>query len=216
MSFDHKGNVKLPEVTADELIERIRNCDRQGHRMLVAICGAPGSGKSTLATYVAERLGRSAAVLPMDGFHFENDRLAGLGLLHRKGAPETFDADGFVALLKRACRPGAVKVPTFDRAADRTIPAGGLIADDVRIVLVEGNYLLLKLPPWSQAAQLFDLTVFVDVDRGELERRLIKRWADHGLPADKARERALGNDMINADTVIGNSSAADFIIRGTT
>lgn len=200
-------------ITEEGLVREIEARSGNRERILVALAGPPGSGKSTLAGRLAERLGPSAAVLPMDGFHLENDRLQQMGLLHRKGAPETFDGDGFVALLDRLRSGESVPYPAFDRVADRTVPGAGRIDRAVRIVLVEGNYLLLNHPPWSELEGLFDLTVRIEVDRDELEARLVERWLAHGLAPDAARARATGNDMRNVDLVEKNSRAADFSIR---
>lgn len=200
-------------ITETQLVREMETRSEGNGRILVALAGPPGSGKSTLAANLAARLGPSAAVLPMDGFHLENDRLQEMGLLHRKGAPETFDAEGFVRLLRNLRTKDSVPYPTFDRDADRTVPGAGQIGKDMRIVLVEGNYLLLKSPPWSDLAGIFDLTVRIDINRDELEARLVARWLDHGLPADEARARAVGNDMRNVDLVEENSLAPDFSLR---
>jgi pantothenate kinase len=203
----------LTEITATDLVELIKTRAAGQDRYVVAIAGPPGSGKSTLAADLAARLGPTAATLPMDGFHLDNDRLRQLGLLHRKGAPETFDAQGFVDLLREVRTTPRVSYPTFDRDADRTVPGAGHIGKDTRIVLVEGNYLLLTSPPWSSLDALFDLTVRLDVSREELEDRLVTRWLSHGLPAAEARARALGNDMKNAEHMFENARSPDFILR---
>lgn len=202
----------MTNITATTLVREITARAAGRDRFLVAIAGPPGSGKSTIAAELAARLGPASAVLPMDGFHLDNDRLRHLGLLHRKGAPETFDAAGFLNLLRAVRSQDTVPFPTFDRTADRTVPDGGRIEKATRIVLVEGNYLLLKNPPWSDFAALFDLTVGLAVSREELESRLIARWLDHGLPEAEARARALGNDMKNVDFVMENSRAPDVIL----
>lgn len=203
----------MTEITATDLVELIKTRAAGQDRYVVAIAGPPGSGKSTLAADLAARLGPTAATLPMDGFHLDNDRLRQLGLLHRKGAPETFDAQGFVDLLREVRTTPRVSYPTFDRDADRTVPGAGHIGKDTRIVLVEGNYLLLTSPPWSSLDALFDLTVRLDVSREELEDRLVTRWLSHGLPAAEARARALGNDMKNAEHMFENARSPDFILR---
>ncbi|MFY0690989.1 MAG: nucleoside triphosphate hydrolase [Paracoccaceae bacterium] len=203
----------MTRTTTPALVREIEARSEGRERILVGIAGPPGSGKSTLAAGLAAQLGPLAAVLPMDGFHLDNAQLRQMGLLHRKGAPETFDAAGFVALLGKVRRDGAVSYPTFDRDADRTIPDGGHIGKDTRIVLVEGNYLLLNTPPWSDLAGLFDLTVRLDVDHEELEARLVARWRDHGLPAPQARARASGNDMRNVKFVLENSLPPDFTLQ---
>ena len=199
-------------ITATDLLGIIQARAAGQDRLLVAIAGPPGSGTSTLAADLAARLGPTAVILPMDGFHLDNDRLRQLGLLHRKGAPETFDAMGFISLLRDVRARPDVPFPTFDRDADSTVPDSGHIRGDTRIVLVEGNYLLLKTPPWTGLSGLFDLTVRVDVSRKELEKRLVARWRDQGLPATQARARALGNDMKNADFMIENSHLPEFTL----
>ncbi|WP_136636701.1 phosphoribulokinase [Pseudooceanicola onchidii] len=198
-----------------DLAEEIRTRSAGRARFIVGIAGAPGSGKSTLADQLAALLGDGAAVLPMDGYHLDNDQLRDMGLFERKGAPETFDAAGYAALLRQVRAGGDVAYPTFDRAADRTVPGGGRVTADTRILLAEGNYLLLNEPPWSGLAEQFDMTVRLDVPRAELERRLIARWLDHGLSEQAARARAQGNDLVNADRVIAGAAPADVVLRDT-
>ena len=199
--------------TEDALFDSIAALSRTRGRLLVALAGPPGSGKTTLADGLAARFGDVAVVLSMDGFHLENDALEKLGLLHRKGAPETFDVHGFIDLLTRVRRGEATSYPTFDRRADATCPDAGFIPANANVVLVEGNYLLLNAAPWSELAPLFDLTVQIDVSDEELERRLVQRWLDHGMSPEDARARALGNDMRNAAMVKENSVVPDLIYR---
>ena len=203
----------MTEVTAPVLVRKIQERAIGQSRILVAIAGPPASGKSTLAADLARALGSTATVLPMDGFHLENDQLQDMGILHRKGAPETFDARGFVTLLEKVRNESTVRFPTFDRKADRTVPNVGRIQENTQFVLVEGNYLLLDFPPWSALSDLFDLTVQLTVDHEELEARLISRWLDHGLQPDDARARALGNDMKNVAFVETNSIAPDATLK---
>ena len=200
-------------TTTDALVREVRKRAIDQERILVAVAGPPGSGKSTLAENLAERLGPSAAVLPMDGFHLDNSTLRQMDILDRKGAPETFDASGFVALVRALRSNKDLFFPTFDREADSTVPRGGQIGKQTNVVVVEGNYLLLDNPPWSELADLFDLTVSIDVDRDVLESRLIKRWLDHGLSEADAEARALSNDMRNVEFVTNNSRASDFVIQ---
>ena len=199
-------------MNTDALLELIKARAEGRARYLVAIAGAPASGKTTLAAELAAKLGPCASVLPMDGFHLENSVLQERGLLARKGAPETFDAQGFVELLARVRRTPEVRYPTFDRQADCTRPERGLVSASTRIVLVEGNYLLLRTAPWAALEGLFDLTVSLEVARDELERRLIARWLKYGLPPEAARARALDNDMKNADFVAAHARAADIVL----
>lgn len=176
-----------------------------GPRPLVAVAGAPGSGKSTLAEALVARV-PGAVLLPMDGFHLDNRVLDARGQRARKGAPETFDAAGFVALLARVRAGDEVVFPVFDRDRDLAIAGAGIIDATTRLVVVEGNYLLLDADPWRQAR--YDLTVTLDVPEAELRRRLTARW--QGLGADVAAH--LANDLANASLVIRGSRPADLVL----
>lgn len=180
-------------------------------RFVVAIAGPPGAGKSTLAEALLPLFPEgSAAIMPMDGFHFDNVVLERRGLRPRKGAPETFDVGGLAATLTRI-RAGDedVALPLFDRAADLARAGAAVISRDVRFVLVEGNYLLSDEAPWESLAPLFDFTVFLDVAQPVLERRLVERWLQHGHSADEALERAFSNDIPNARRVLARRRPAD-------
>jgi len=195
---------------AAELFRRAAGRDR----FIVGIAGPPASGKSTLAERLRALLGEAAALVPMDGFHLDNAVLSARQLLARKGAPETFDFDGFEATLKRLRAPGAdVVVPLFDRAADLARAGAGIVPASARFVIVEGNYLLLDEEPWTRLAGLFDRTVYLDVPRGELAHRLVQRWIDHGLSEQAARERAFSNDMVNVQRVEDRRRTADTVIE---
>lgn len=185
-------------------------------RIIVAIAGAPGAGKSTLAEALLPLLPEgSAALVTMDGFHYDNAVLASRGLLSRKGAPETFDFDGFRHLLERLRSADAdVAVPVFDRKADLARAGGTIVPTDARFVIVEGNYLLFDESPWYGLSPLIDYSVWLDVPPAELERRLIQCWVDHGLSIEEARHRALSNDLPNAERLMARRRQADEIIGG--
>ncbi len=183
-------------------------------RFMVAIAGAPGSGKSTLAERLREVLPQEVSiVVPMDGFHYDDIVLEQRGLRPRKGAPETFDFAGFAALLKRI-RAGEpeVAIPVFDRSMELSRAGAAIVGADVKFVLVEGNYLLLDEHPWSSLAGLFDYSVFVDVPKPELERRLMERWRGHGKSDAAARDWIASNDMPNIDRVLAKRRAADLTL----
>lgn len=183
-------------------------------RFIVAIAGPPGAGKSTIAEELRTLLPEhSAIVVPMDGFHYDNAILERRGLRSRKGAPETFDFAGFEHLLKRI-RAGEpdIAIPVFDRTMELARAGAEIIATGSKFVLVEGNYLLLDEEPWSNLAPLFDLAVFLDVPRPELERRLLQRWDDHGRSEEDARAWVSSNDMPNVDRVLQRRRKADITI----
>ena len=183
-------------------------------RFVVAIAGPPGSGKSTLAQRLNVVLPEDAsAVVPMDGFHFDDVVLESRGLRPRKGAPETFDYAGFAALLKRI-RAGEpeIAIPVFDRSMELSRAGASIIDSEVKFVLVEGNYLLLDEEPWSALSGLFDFSIFVDVPRGELERRLLERWRGHGKSDEDARAWIASNDLPNIERVLARRRRADLVI----
>jgi len=191
-------------------------------RVLVGIVGAPGAGKSTLAEALAAELapelaagwGPQAAVsVPMDGFHLSNVELERLGLATRKGAPETFDAAGFVHLVRRL-RAGdeLVYAPAYSRVLHESI--GGVIPvpPGPRLILIEGNYLLLPDQPWVTARPWYDLTVYVDVPAATRVPGLVTRQQSRGLDESAAREWVLGSDELNAALVETTRAAADVVL----
>lgn len=186
-------------------------------RILVAIAGAPGSGKTTMAAALADAInagGQSAAVVAMDGFHYDDAVLEARVHRARKGAPHTFDVGGFRALLGRL-RSGdeEVAVPVFDRETEVARNAAVIVPAETRIVLVEGNYLLLDEAPWSDLANFFDMSVYIDVPRAELERRLLERWREHGKSDDAGRDWVASNDMPNVDRVRSSRREADVVMK---
>lgn len=203
----------------DRILQRIDAARTPGTRIVVGIAGAPGSGKSTLAERVVAAINSrdgdgTAALLPMDGFHLDNADLDARGLRSVKGAPQTFDAAGFVALVRRVrSEPGDLRYPLFDRAQDCTLPGAGQLAAATSVVVCEGNYLLLRTGPWADLAPLFDVTVMLSVPMPVLRDRLVTRWLDHGLPRPAATARAEGNDIPNARTVIAESGPADIVLQ---
>lgn len=189
-------------------------------RTLAALAGPPGAGKSTLAEAVvarveAERPGL-AALVPMDGFHFDDAVLEARGRRPFKGAPDTFDVGGLAATLARL-KAGEedVAVPVFDRALEIARAGARIVPASARVVLAEGNYLLLEDAPWSRLAPLFDLTAFIRVDEATLRARLLGRWLGHGLDAAEAERKAESNDLPNGRLVLARSRRADVEIDGT-
>lgn len=199
------------------VIELIKCSQTQIERLLVAIVGPPGSGKSTLAAAVVDQLNAQnsdqAALVPMDGYHLDNEELVSRGLLQRKGAPATFDAESLLELITQIRAANCdIKYPTFERDIDATVPNGGLLKREVQTVVVEGNYLLLDKPVWRQLKPLFDVSVFLKPSKAELERRLVDRWLHYGFAPQEAKRKALGNDMLNAELVLNTSLQADLYL----
>ena len=149
----------------------------------------------------------------MDGFHFDDRVLVARGLRSRKGAPETFDFHGFEALLRRIrANESEIAIPVFDRSVEFSRAGAAILDQTIRFVIVEGNYLLLDEAPWNRLAPLFDASIFIDVPKFELERRLLQRWDEHGKTPEEARAWIAGNDMPNVERVIRNRRVADMVI----
>jgi pantothenate kinase len=205
-------------ITLEDLVPEILARAARTPRLIVAIAGPPGSGKSTASASLCAAINAhepdAAVVVPMDGFHLDNVILDAMNLRKRKGSPPTFDCAGFEGLLKRLRDINEdVVIPLFDRKLDLARAGAGIVRAGQRILLVEGNYLLLNQPPWDRLAPHFDVTVFLEVDRLELENRLVQRWLAHGHNVGSAQARALSNDMPNAELVLEESRAADFTVR---
>lgn len=190
---------------------------RSGGRRLLGIAGAPGAGKSTLTERLARELPvGSCVVVPMDGFHLADVALERLGRTQRKGAPDTFDASGYVALLQRLRtampQDPPVWAPMFERDLEQ--PIAGAIAVDaaVPLVLTEGNYLLSDDGPFAQVGALLDACWFVETPERLRHERLIARHERFGKPPRAAREWALGPDEDNARRVAGTRDRADVVI----
>lgn len=197
-----------------ELVSQIAIDARGRDRYVFGLAGPPGSGKSTVAARLADELG--AVVVPMDGFHLDNTELDRLGLSGVKGAPDTFDAAGFVRLVEQLNHAdGPVSAPSFDRVADRTIDGAITVGPDDRIVIVEGNYLLLERPPWGALPDLFDLTGYIDGDAHARVDRLVARHVRHGRSPDEAREFVRMSDEANAVIVAASRPRADVVVEAS-
>ncbi len=203
------------DAKAQRIVEEYLGLPPSSERRLVAIAGPPAAGKSTVAELVRAELearGHPTGLLPMDGFHLDNETLEARGLLPRKGAPQTFDLEGFAATLARVKSEADVKVPTFDRTLDRTVPDKAEITASQNQVVVEGNYLLLDEPGWRDLLDLWDFSVFIDEDLATLEARLLERWRQHGLSPADAKTRAEANDIPNAKLVLSKRLACSLTL----
>jgi pantothenate kinase len=184
-------------------------------RRLLGIAGAPGAGKSTLAAALVESLGQLAVLVPMDGFHLAGAELHRLGRHDRKGAIDTFDADGFVALLGRLrdARSGVVYAPEFRREIEEPIAGAIPVEPSVPLVVTEGNYLLADVGSWGQVRALLDEVWFLEVDEEVRLDRLTARHMAYGRSPEEAAARARGTDQRNADLIVATRHRADLLVR---
>lgn len=187
--------------------------DRGGR--LLAIAGLPGAGKSTLTDALLTHFGDDAAIAPMDGFHLGTRQLNRRGAAEVKGAPHTFDAHGFVNAVRRLRAEADIDVfwPRFDRTIEDSIAADLCVPSSARLVVVEGNYVLLNIAPWDQLVGVFDETWMVEVEPATRIERLIARHIEFGRTAEAAREWVQRSDERNAELITTSSSEPDVVIR---
>jgi len=189
-------------------------------RQIVGIAGPPGSGKST----VAERLVAAAnaarpgyaALLLKDGYHYDDGLLEAMGRCPRIGAPDTFDVGGGLAhtlARLRARDEAVVAVPVFDRSIEIARAGARLIAQSARLVVVEGNYLLLDAEDWAALRAAFDLTVMIETPEARLRARLTRRWQDLHLAPDEIAREVEQNDLLNGRRVIAPSQRPDLRLQ---
>jgi pantothenate kinase len=199
-----------------DLAARVDRLLATGRRTLLGIAGAPGAGKSTLAAQVVAAYPEVAVVVPMDGFHLAQTELERLGLADRKGAPDTFDAAGFVALLRRLRDPHpdeVVYAPEYRRDLRNGVAGAIRVPPDVPLVVTEGNYLLLDAHGFAPVAGLLDEAWFVAPDDDLRLARLVARHEAFGKPADAAHAWAHGPDERNARLIAATAPRADVVVR---
>jgi pantothenate kinase len=187
-----------------------------GGRGMLGICGAPGAGKSTFAARLVEALAGRAVYVGMDGFHLAQAELERLGRAERKGAPDTFDAHGYVNLLRRLRDPAeeVVYAPEFRREVEEPIAGAVPVFRDVPLIVTEGNYLLVPEDPWGRVREILDEVWFLRPTEEERHRRLIARHELYGRSRDEARNRALGSDERNATVINATAGRADLVLPG--
>lgn len=198
------------------LTARARRLALAGGRRVLGIAGPPGAGKSTLAERLVDALGPLAVLVPMDGFHLARAELERLGRADRKGAPDTFDAAGYAALLRRlrAPEPGTVVyAPAFDRALEEPVAGAVPVPPDVPLVVTEGNYLLYGEGAWAQVRGLLDEAWFLELDDAVRVRRLVDRHVRFGKARTYAERWVAGSDEANARLVAPGRARADLVVR---
>ena len=182
--------------------------------MILGIVGAPGAGKSTVAQRLVDALGDLAVLVPMDGYHYANEVLVDLGRRDRKGAPDTFDAAGYIALLERLRdqRDDVVYAPRFARELEEPIGSALPVRRETPLVITEGNYLLVPDAPWAAVRGLLDESWYLLPDEDLRKERLIARHIEFGKEPQAARDWALGTDERNAVLIHRTAAYADLVI----
>ena len=209
-------------VLSDQCARLAHEADRnRTRRFILGIAGIPGSGKSTLAESVLRGLGASdpgqAVIVPLDGFHLPNRTLDALHLRDRKGAPETFDADGFLDLLRQARdATRTLAFPRYDRGRHEPVWSDALdqrIGPATRLIIAEGNYLLLKTEPWAQLAQVLDESWLLETPLAAARHWILARHVRGGRTPRDARAHYERTDLPNARLVLQSMREPDLCLR---
>ncbi|MEU5637258.1 nucleoside/nucleotide kinase family protein [Streptomyces rishiriensis] len=207
-------------LTFDDLLRRARSLAGGGGRALLGIAGGPGAGKTTLARRLVRELNGAgepwAVQVPMDGFHLADAELDRLGRRDRKGAPDTFDAAGYAALLRRlrdeADGEDTVYAPGFERVLEQPLAGAVPVPPAVRLVVTEGNYLLLGTGAWRRVRAALDEVWFCESDEDERVRRLVARHEEFGKAHEEAVAWVLRSDQRNAELVAATRERADLVV----
>lgn len=197
--------------------------ESQNKRFLLAITGVPGAGKSTLANLLMKNTNEvlqeeSAIVVPMDGYHYHNDILVKKGLLPLKGVPQTFDSQRFVMLIKEIASEKQEKIycPSYDRRLHNPVERSIVIENKHKIIIVEGNYLLLDTYPWNELADLFSESWFIETPLTTTKERLINRHVLTGRSVEEALSKINSTDAPNAELIIQTRHRANKVITVAT
>jgi pantothenate kinase len=203
----------------ERLVEDAIGLAENRQRAVLGIAGSPGAGKSTLVEQLIARIGERngpgwVAHVPMDGFHLADEQLRRIGALGRKGAPDTFDPVGYAQLLERVAveTDAPVYAPGFDRTLEQPLAAALVVLPTARLVITEGNYLLLEHPAWLRARRAMDRVWFVTAEDALRVERLVARHVEFGKSPDAAQAWVARTDQPNADLVSPTAGTADVVI----
>ncbi|MFT4217652.1 MAG: nucleoside/nucleotide kinase family protein [Micropruina sp.] len=207
-------STRPPSLSLAQAVDRASDFAATGERRLLGLAGPPGVGKSTLSALLQQRLGGAMVVVGMDGFHLANAELIRLGRRERKGAPDTFDVDGYVALLRRLRRQDApLYAPRFDRDLEESIGSAVRVEPDVPLVVTEGNYLLFDEHGWDDVRPELDEVWYLRLDGDERRRRLVQRRLGHGDTLEHSAYWVNNVDEPNAARVASTRRLADRIVE---
>jgi pantothenate kinase len=205
-------------LTFEDLLTRARSLSPDGRRAILGIAGSPGAGKTTLAEHLVRELNGAGepwvAHVPMDGFHLADVVLDRLGRRDRKGAPDTFDAAGYAALLRRLREEDdeVVYAPGFERVLEQPIAGAVPVPPSARLVVTEGNYLLLDTDGWARVRPQLDEVWFCELAERERVRRLVARHEEFGKVHEQAVAWVLSSDQRNAELVAATRDQADLVV----
>lgn len=210
--------MKLPTLTFEESLLRVRDLlNNTDDRVVIGIVGKPGAGKSTLSDYLIKYLPKQeVSLIPMDGYHLSNLQLELLGRSDRKGAPDTFDSYGFAALIEKIrIATTDTYFPIFHREIEESIAAEGVVYANSKVVLVEGNYLLLDEGGWAEVRKNITESWYVETQDELRLERLIERHIFFGKEKTAAIDWANGTDEKNAKLIEKTKIYADYLICNT-
>jgi pantothenate kinase len=206
----------MKSITRDSAVARAILLQDSPQRFILGVVGKPGVGKSTFTDYLRDQLSNElVAILPMDGFHMSNEKLIELGRRERKGAPDTFDVDDFAETLAnvRDSHGVDIRFPIFNREIEASIPNAGLVPAGVKLVIVEGNYLLHDQSGWEKIANHLDESWFLSVDDDLRMERLIARHIEFGKSPEDAKAWSQGTDEVNAKLIHLTQPRADYEVK---
>ena len=218
MEFIHHADLTL---LTNQLIQTYKK--NENKRLLIGITGVPGAGKSTVAELLMKKINEvlkqeRAIVIPMDGYHYHNDRLAEKGLLPLKGIPQTFDSERFVLLIKEIAseKIDTIYCPSYDRSLHNPVEGSIVIEKTHKIIIVEGNYLLLDTSPWNELVDLFTESWFIETPLTTTQERLISRHVRTGLSYEEALRKISSTDAPNAELILQTRQRATKVITVAT
>lgn len=208
-------NTSIPEMNLQQALAQLHQRLQRPGRHIVGLMGPPGAGKSTLAARIVAHFGAQAQVVPMDGYHLANSELERLGRRGRKGAPDTFDAWGYVALLQRLRQQGpdeVVYAPEYRRTLEEPVAGAIAIAPTTRLLVTEGNYLGLDTGAWAGVAPLLDELWYVEVDDTLRRQRLTARHVQFGRTPEDAARWVEVTDEPNARLIASTRARAQGVV----